>query len=139
MQFMQKEFDVEIEEHLAAIRIRRASNSMHPVDLMQNEMGIADEEFGYQTGFEPFDRVHESTKQDPLLPGELRKLLNKNEPEMQNLFAPIFDEASRQQVLDMNEIKLKLFEAKWSWYKNKTLSQQHITTKELAGEQSIYK
>ena len=34
----------------------------------------------------------------------------------------------------MNEIKLKLFEAKWSWYKNKTLSQQHITTKELAGE-----
>ena len=47
MQFMQKEFDVEIEEHLAAIRIRRASNSMHPVDLMQNEMGIADEEFGY--------------------------------------------------------------------------------------------
>ena len=68
---------------------------MSQVDLLQDQMAIPDPEFGYHTGFEKFDRIPDADLQDPSIPGELRKLLSKKEPEMQNLYAPIFDEASR--------------------------------------------
>jgi len=54
------------------------------------------------------------------MPGELKKIFNTNEPELQNLFRPIVDAASREAYLDETELKSALFDAKWNWYKNKT-------------------
>jgi len=58
----------------------------------------------------------------------LRKALNRNDPELQNKYNPIFDDASREDFIDTNELKMKLFEAKWSWYKEKTYDQMKTTT-----------
>mmetsp|Transcript_6919 Transcript_6919/g.9583 ORF Transcript_6919/g.9583 Transcript_6919/m.9583 type:complete len:154 (-) Transcript_6919:892-1353(-) len=71
------------------------------------------------------------------MPLELRKLLNRNEPELQNVFKPVFDEVSRKEFLDYNTLKMKLFEAKWNWYKNETYAQMEITTKNLHDESQI--
>jgi hypothetical protein len=57
-----------------------------------------------------------------MIPTQLRKILNSTEPELQNLFNPIFDETSRKEYLDLNELKLRLFEAKWEWYLDKKMS-----------------
>jgi len=57
-----------------------------------------------------------------MIPTQLRKILNSIEPELQNLFNPIFDETSRKEYLDLNELKLRLFEAKWEWYLDKKMS-----------------
>lgn len=57
------------------------------------------------------------------MPLELRKLLNKVEPEAQNYYAPVFDEASREEFVNFQELKGRLFEAKWNWYKDKTFNQ----------------
>lgn len=36
--------------------------------------------------------------------------------------------------MDENELKMRLFEAKWSWYKEKQLSQYKLTTEEMFKE-----
>lgn len=114
---MHKEFVVEIEEHLAKIRLASAVRKMDPVYLTMNEYGEPDQMLGVESGYEPFSRLAEPLKRDPLVPGELRKLFNNFDPEDQNLFQPVFDEASRQESIDINEFKDALFAARWAWHK----------------------
>ena len=98
---------------------------------------MPDKEFGIETGFEPFNRISDHDKVDPNIPAELRKYFNRNEPELQNIYNPVFDEASRQQFVDKNELKLKLFEAKWNWLQEKTYGQLKQTTEEMEHEREI--
>ena len=134
--FAQKKFEMEIEQHIAQIRIRSQMNRIDPVDLVQNNHGLPDPLLGVESGFEPFSQLSEEAKNDPLIPTQLRKILNRIEPELQNLFNPIFDETSRQEYLDVNELKLRLFEAKWQWYLDKKMSQVRLTTNEIEEERS---
>ena len=102
---------------------------MDKMDIVMDRLGNADPVLGATTtGFDPNRDNAEIMKQDVTLPHELRKFMNRNEPERQNLYQPIFDEASRQEYVDVNELKQKLFEAKWEWYKEETLSQYKVTT-----------
>jgi len=71
------------------------------------------------------------------VPLELRKLLNDKTPELQNLYNPIFDEASRQEYIDTNELKMRLFEAKWKWLKEKTYGQFKTHTKDMEADMFI--
>ena len=71
------------------------------------------------------------------MPLELRKLMNKTEPELQNYYFPVFDEASREEFVNMNELKSKLFEAKWNWHKEQTFNRYQITNQHLEEEGQI--
>lgn len=137
--WFQKNIIVEIEEHIAKIRLASAVRDMDPVYLTMDKYGEPDELLGVESGYEPFSRSSEHLKRDPLVPGELRKLFNRFEPEDQNLFQPVFDEASRQESMDLNELKDALFSAKWTWYKEKTVSQMKLTTQEMFDENQIVK
>lgn len=53
------------------------------------------------------------------------------------MYNPVFDEASRQDFIDMNELKMRLFEAKWNWTKDKVMKQKKLTTMELLEEGDI--
>ena len=44
-------------------------------------------------------------------------MLGRATPELQNVYMPVFDESSRQEFIDVQELKNRLFEAKWDWYK----------------------
>ena len=135
-QFAKKTYLTELESHLSSIRFRRNIEAMHPIDLLlDKKTGKPDEILGPQTGFDPFN-LREDQKNNANLPTELRRILNDAEPEMQNLFQPIFDETSRQEYIDTHELKTQLFEAKWKWYVETKMSQLHGTTKELAEERS---
>lgn len=79
--FASKIFSAEIENHLAKLKFNIEIQKLDPVRIMVNDDGTQDAEFGVQTGFEPFGRIPEETKSDPRMPLELRKLLNKVEPE----------------------------------------------------------
>ena len=68
------------------------------------------------------------------MPTQLRKIINRVQPEMQNLFKPIFDETSRQEYVDENELKLRLFDAKWEWYLDQKMSRLKATTPEMEEE-----
>ena len=111
--------------------MRHALNKMDPVNLVTGPLDTPDPEFGYQTGFDPFTNMTEEQRNDPSMPGELKKIFNTNEPELQNLFRPIVDAASREAYLDETELKSALFDAKWNWYKNKTYAQMKLTTEEV--------
>ena len=50
---------------------------------------------------------------------------------------PVFDESSRQEFIDMQELKNRLFEAKWEWYKAQKFGQTKVVTKEMAEEATI--
>ena len=74
------------------------------------------------TGFEPFSDLHEVKIQDPNMPGELRRIMNIKEPQMQNVYKPVFDEVSREEYVDEQELKMRLFEAKWNWHRDRVYS-----------------
>lgn len=135
--FARRTFNAEIENHLAQLRFHNAIDKLDPVRLTQDKMGKPDAEFGIESGFEPFNRISDATKADPNLPMELRKFINRSEPELQNIYNPVFDEISRQQYVETNELKTKLFEAKWNWYKEKTYGSLSSTTHELEEEREI--
>lgn len=48
-------------------------------------------------------------------------MLGARLPELQNQITPVFDEDSRQDYIDTNEFKQRLFDAKWKWYKDKVV------------------
>ena len=72
--------------------------------------------------------------QSPLLPGEIRKAINLCDPELQNVYMPVFDEMSRQDYIDTQELKSALFEAKYKWYVDRVYKQFKPTTKSLFEE-----
>ena len=136
-QFAKKAFSLEIEKHLAKLQIQRTVSKMSEMDLVINDMGVPDPEFGVETGFEPATQIGDrEIERMTDLPNELRKLLNRRDPELQNVYKPIFDEASRQDYIDSNQLKLSLFEAKWKWYKDKKMSQYKLTTEEMLDQRS---
>ena len=90
-------------------------------DILTNHMGQHDFELGVKSGFEPFSQYDHLAKSDLRKPLELRKQLATNLPELQNQYNPVVDEDSRQRYLDETEFKMRLFEAKWEWYKDRTL------------------
>ena len=69
------------------------------------------------------------------MPGELRRIMNIKEPQMQNVYRPVFDEVSREAYVDEQELKMRLFEAKWNWHKDRVYSQIQPTTRELMEEE----
>ncbi len=93
---------------------------MDRVRLTMDDIGTSDPLFGVETGFDPDGDLIDKHRTDPSIPGELRKILNNTEPEMQNIYNPIFDDASREKFINDNELKTKLFEAKWNWKKERT-------------------
>lgn len=127
----------EIEEHIADVRIKSAVKRLDPVRLVLNDTGFGDEDFGAETGFEPFSLGDDQVKQDTSWPEEIRKHMNLNLPEFQNLYNPIVDEESRQRYIDETEFKLRLFEAKWEWLKDRTLGQYKLTTEEVANKKKV--
>ena len=70
-----------------------------------NEQGVSDRQFGAETGFDYIGNLTDAQSTDPSIPGELRKILNNNEPELQNIYNPVFDAASREQFINENELK----------------------------------
>lgn len=115
-------FLTELETYLADIRMRSSIEKLDKVNLVMDDLGKSDPLFGVETGFQPFSHVPAEENQNSRIPTQLRQILNDVEPELQNLFNPVFDEASRQEYLDINELKLSLFEAKWKWYLDKKMS-----------------
>lgn len=99
--------------------------------------GNEDELLGSKTGFEPFARISEEAKSDSRLPTQLREIVNHRQKEWQNLITPIFDEASRQDYIDTNELKTRLMDAKWKWLVDKKVAQFRPTTNELEEEKAI--
>jgi len=93
--FARKAFNAEIENHLANMKMQSSIDKLDPVHLTQNAMGTADAEFGITSGFEPFNRISDENKMSPKIPLELRNLFNRHDPEMQNIFNPVFDEVTR--------------------------------------------
>ena len=95
-QFFMKQYDMELEQHLAKVQIERTMRKMNITNLIQDERGIPDPEFGVETGFEPLEQINRRDLENSVsLPDELRKVLYDREPELQNVYRPIFDEASR--------------------------------------------
>ena len=121
MKFANKAISEEIENHLAGIRVRGAAEKMQMTDILTDHMGGHDPVLGAKSGFEPFSYNDHLAKDDLRVPLELRKQLATNMPEFQNLYNPVTDEDSRQRYVDETEFKMRLFEAKWKWYKDRTL------------------
>ena len=107
------------------------TNVLHDKDGEDPVLGVT------KSGFEPFSDFNEEKIQDPNLPGELRRIMNKKEPQMQNVYKPVFDEVSREAYIDDQELKMRLFEAKWNWHKDKVYSRIKLTTSELMDEEQI--
>ena len=63
--------------------------------------------------------------------------MNIKEPQMQNVYKPVFDQVSRETYIDDQELKMRLFEAKWKWHKDRVYSQIKPTTMELMEEENI--
>lgn len=93
--FARTEFNEDIEQHLARIKMKNKIDKLSPARLTVDNLGQPDSEFGFKTGFEPFSRATDNVRFDPRIPLELRKHMDRREPEMQNIYAPVFDEASR--------------------------------------------
>ena len=135
--FARKTFEMEIENHLAQIRVSREINKLNPMQLTVNDMGVQDKEFGAQTGFVIERDDVQQARADTSLPTQLRQMLGRATPELQNVYMPVFDESSRQEFIDVQELKNRLFEAKWDWYKAQKLGQTKVVTKEMAEEATI--
>jgi len=61
-------------------------SKLDPVDLVVDRMGFPDPVLGVESGFEPFSQLTEEAKNPASMPTQLRKIINRVEPEMQNLF-----------------------------------------------------
>ena len=110
---------------------------MQPADIIMNQMGFSDPVLGAEAGFEPFSQYDDEFKNDVTIASEVRKYMSLNQPELQNYFNPVVDEDSRQNYIDSNELRKRLFEAKWEWHKDRTLGQFKATTMEIEEEKSI--
>ena len=110
---------------------------MRPTDIIMNKMGFPDPILGAEAGFEPFSQYEDELKNDVTIAPEVRKYMSLNQPELQNIFNPVVDEDSRQKYIDSNELRKRLFEAKWEWHKDRTLGQFKATTMEIEEEKAI--
>jgi hypothetical protein len=81
-------------------------------------------------GYMPFQRISEEQKNNGAYPGEIQKLLNLNEPEKQNLKAPILDEDS---ALAANDYELLDYyvKAKYDHLVDHTLKQAKVCFRDL--------
>lgn len=57
------------------------------------------------------------------IPEEIRKGLNHNMAQLQDIDFPVSDEASSRQYEDYTELKTKYFRSKWDFFIDQKLSQ----------------
>ena len=53
------------------------------------------------------------------------------------MYNPVYDEESRQRYIDETEFKMRLFEAKWDWFKDRTMGQYKLTDMDHEKEKQI--
>jgi len=100
-----------VEGYLASMRMMSQVNRMNQSDIIKDKEGNFDPILG--ANFDPNERMSEDAKNNPNLAPEVRKLLNQNEPELQEVANPIVDEESAKEYMQDLEIKDAYFQAKW--------------------------
>ena len=103
---------------------------MDITDILEDKDGVPDPIIADDL-FNPHERLDESVKNDARLAPEVRKLLNKNEPEMQELRRPIVDQETADKYAGDYEFKMAYIQAKWLWYVDKKFSQMKLTMRDL--------
>ena len=94
----------QIEGRMAEARYLHSVKNLHPNDVLVDKDGNTDPFIGDKF-FNPHERLPEEAKNDPRLPPEVRKMLNRNKPEYQNLRNPIVDEESAKNYVDSEDYK----------------------------------
>jgi len=89
-------------------------------------------------GYSPFQRVPQEFKDNASIPPEIRKLLNLNEPEKQNLFAPVENEDDAEAVHDY-ELLDKYVKAKYDFHIDAVLRRAKVSFKDLEEKTAVAK
>ena len=79
-----------VESYLANMRLMSNVNRMRHTDIIKDKEGNVDQILG--DSFDPYIRLSEEAKNNPNLAPEVRKLLNLNEPEPQEIANQVVDE-----------------------------------------------
>ena len=132
--FNTSKYAEKIEGYLANMRMMSHHKKMHHTDILKDGDGEIDPIL--EGTFNPYERLSEEAKNNPNLAPELRKLLNKNEPEKQEVQNPITDEESARAYTDNLEVQNAYFQAKWQWYVDKKLSQVKLTMRDIEAERA---
>jgi len=94
---------------------------LHSLKKMDINDVLLDGDKIFGTSFTPYREFTREIANDPEIPGEIRKIINRTRAEAQNQEFPVYDAVTSKLYTDLNEFQMKYLKAKWAHYVDRHL------------------